>query len=186
MTKKRIIVIIIFSILIIGGVIAYKAITSPNNIVIAGHMILKKHYVTNPHMNQENNLDKTNHKTSGKFSESEYAPVCWEVAPQDPSTNAQTALFGIAMKKQKNSDGSFDVGLRPDSSEYTWKTIHVQTGFTLYFCDYTDDDEEIGMTDKDITSNKDDFPVLVDSQGNIVPGQNLPDMANVQKDFSNH
>ncbi len=63
-----------------------------------------------------------------------------------------------------------------------WKTIHVNPGYTLYFCDYTDDDEEIGMTDTDITSNKDDFPVLVDSKGIIVPEQNLPDMSNVSRD----
>ena len=182
--RKKIVLAVITILVALIGFIIYRIISYPNNIVIGNYMVLKKHPIKNPHMDQENKIDKSNHKTSGKFSESEYVPVCWEIAPHDPNQDAQTALFGIAMKKIENSDGSYDVALRPNSGEYPWKKFHVLQKYTLYFCDYTDDDEEIGMTDLDITSNKDDFPILVDPKGIIVPGQNLPDMSNVDGDGS--
>ncbi len=128
-----------------------------------------------PHMDQEKKVDSSNGKKEGKFSESKYAPTCWEIAPVDPISNeAKLAMYGIMMKKEKKTDGSIIVSLKPNDAQYTWKEIIVKPAFTLYFCDRTDDDEEMGMSDTDIRSNGDDYPILVDPQGNIVPGQNLP------------
>lgn len=132
-------------------------------------------HATNPHMDQEKKVDPNNKKVTGKFSESAYAQICWEVAPVDPiSDEAKLALYGIAIRKERQTDGSINVFLRPDSPRYPWKEMTVQNGYSLYFCDKTDDDEEIGMTDTDVNSNGDDFPLLVDPQGNIVPGQQVP------------
>lgn len=125
----------------------------------------------------EKKIDRSNNRTAGKFKGSKYEPIAYEIAPvKQISSEAKIALFGIAIKRNYLSDGSVEVLLRPNNPQYPWKKFVIKPGYTLYFTDTTDDDEENGLTDTDANSNGDDFPILVDPQGNIAPGQNLPNL----------
>lgn len=89
----------------------------------------------------------------------------YQIAPGDIAPETQMKLSGFTIDKTTQADGSIMVKLTPKDSEDQNQQYIIKTGEKLYFIEQTTiDDQPNQNTDKNL---RDDYGVIVDSQGNI-------------------
>jgi len=100
-----------------------------------------------------------------KFSDSNDFQYAYKIFPGTLSTASKQAMAGFAFTTKAMPDGSTQVTLTSQNTEYKTQQYTVKTGYSLYFIERNlkDDDPE-NDTDRTIM---DDTAILVDPQGNI-------------------
>jgi hypothetical protein len=100
-----------------------------------------------------------------KFTDSSDFQYAYKIFPGNLSDNAKQAMSGFAFTTNAMPDGSTQVTLTSQNTEYTTQQYVVKTGYSLYFIEkMSGDDNPQEDTDRNL---HDDTAVLVDPQGNI-------------------
>lgn len=103
---------------------------------------------------------------SNKFTDQPYYKMSYLISGDTLSADAKMALTGFSMDKKVQSDGTTQITLRAQKTEYHDQQYTLQKGDQLYFIEkFLGDDNNEGNEDKNMG---DDQAVVVDSQGNVV------------------
>lgn len=150
MKKNSIIIIVTIIVLLIIGFLIYNNSKGENQ--------------NNPYSNSS---VSTIHSSQELFANSALAQNAHLISAPTFDTATEQALSGFTVTKKALPDGSTQITLNSQNSEYQTQTYVVKLGQKLYFIEnFLADDT--GTADKNV---KDDTAVLVDENGYIVNQQ---------------
>ncbi len=115
--------------------------------------------------NQQGNNGTTAQNGSGpvKFADSADWSYAYLISGDNLDANATAALVGFQLQKNSLADGSINITLKAQSSEYTDQSYVVKPGQKLYFIERTLRDDQDGERNL-----HDDQAVVVDANGFVV------------------
>jgi len=113
-----------------------------------------------------NNNSSTTAVTAQKFSDSPDYQNAFLISGDTLSQTAQQALTGFQISRQMQMNGSIKINLKATETGYQDKQYTLDPGQQLYFVDKTLGDDQASEGNV-----RDDYGIVVDSQGFIVSNE---------------
>lgn len=157
--KKLLLIAPLALILIMGAACSQKPTAPPANLDI-----------NNPAASQNNPASNSPGGVANgtavrlKLSDSPLAPNAYLISSDTLSAEAQTALTGFKLDKKTLADGTTQIDLTAIDPEYKNQQYILQPGWSLYFVD-----RSLGDDNGKESNIQDDFGIMTDSEGYIVP-----------------